>query len=162
LICINWNKASWVQPRIKRSSAATENDLDQIQGADPGQNSAIGWEFHMQIARLNPSRDRIASTELARLRRDLQAEHARLLLDLTAGHDRLIAISSWLNDADIALPLTAYKTLIAIVEREDFLTMPLERMPVVLAHIASRLDRLGKLLRAARLLTMSAAPASLH
>ena len=85
-----------------------------------------------------------------------------MLLDLKLGRDRLIAIGSWLNGSNIDPLLIAYKTLIAIIEREDFGAMPLERMPVVLTHIASRLERLGKLLRASQALTMSTAPMSLH
>ncbi len=118
----------------------------------------------MQISRSSLSRvaRRGSTADLTRLRGELDADHARLLLDLKTGRDRLIAIGSWSNGAIDDPLLIAYKTLIAIVEREDFSAMPLRRMPVVLSHIASRLERLRKLLRASQALTMTTFPMSLH
>jgi hypothetical protein len=46
--------------------------------------------------------------------------------------------------------LFGYKALLAMVESEDFSTMRSERMPVVIAQITSRLERLGRMLRQAR------------
>ena len=90
------------------------------------------------------------ASELAELRRELQADHARLAVNLRAGCEQLKTLEQWVDGASVEHLLIAYKALIAIVEREDFTSMRTERIPVVIAQVTARLARLGRMLRASQ------------
>lgn len=87
------------------------------------------------------------SSELSVLRRDLQADRERLAVNLHMGKEQLQSLAQWVDRASIDRLLLAHKALITIVERENFTTMRAERIPVVIAQVTTRLDRLGKMLR---------------
>lgn len=89
-------------------------------------------------------------TETDALRKSLQAEHARIVINLRAGHDRLKFARQLGDTPDVEALLFAYKALIAMAECENFITMPVERVPVVVLQITARLERLERRLRAAQ------------
>lgn len=91
------------------------------------------------------------AADLAGLRLELRAEHERLLNGLKGDLERLRAIDKQGGGDDLEDILLAYGTLIAIAQREDFESMSSKRLPVVIAHISSRLERLEKLLRSAEM-----------
>lgn len=86
--------------------------------------------------------------EIDALRESLQAEHARIVANLQAGHDRLKIVRQLGETPDADALLHAYKALITMVERENFITMPVERVPVVVLQITARLERLEQRLQA--------------
>jgi hypothetical protein len=100
--------------------------------------------------------------DVTNLRKELQAEHARLVINLRTGHDRLAEIKRLDDTVDVDPLLLNFKALVAMVERENFATMALERMPVVIAQVTRRLERLGRQLSVARRATPSSPPMVVH
>jgi hypothetical protein len=87
------------------------------------------------------------SKNLAELREVLQAERKHLLAELSHDCARLSGLRAAGDRNGLDRIVLAYRTLIAIVEREDFRIVEAERLPVVIEHISSRLERLADYLR---------------
>ncbi|MBI1213293.1 MAG: hypothetical protein GC190_17645 [Alphaproteobacteria bacterium] len=98
---------------------------------------------------LSPGKQ-IERSEIAVLRKELEVEHGRLATNLRTSRAQLLQIKRLQTDMDVDLLLTGYDALLAMVDREDFTVMPLERIPVVVSQVTQRLERLGRLLREAQ------------
>lgn len=99
---------------------------------------------------LRPDSEPLPSLE--RMRRILQEDHEQVLDSLRAGRDRLHAELGQLDESSVKPALLGYDVLIALGEREDFLTMESERIEVVLLQMEQRLKRLGELIRESQVL----------
>jgi hypothetical protein len=84
------------------------------------------------------------------LRRELSDERDRLLVTLKGGRDNLSQTLGAAADRKVDQLTLAFEIIIAIVERESFIDMAAERLPVVLRQIESRLWRLGDLIQVVR------------
>jgi hypothetical protein len=91
---------------------------------------------------------RDGSKDIAEIRDLLQVERKRLLAELRHDCARLSGLHHAGDAKGLDRIVIAYRTLIAIVEREDFRFVDAKRLPVVIEHISSRLERLGEHLRA--------------
>ena len=89
--------------------------------------------------------------DLAALRRDLEGERARLLTSLKEARNGLTAERQRTADTISCQPIIAFEIMIAILERENFLTTSVERLPVVLCQLENRLCRLVKFLKRLRI-----------
>ena len=101
----------------------------------------------LSLTRFLSAVPRYGSKDVAEVRNLLQAERTRLLADLRHDCARLTALHQTGDAKGLNRIVVAYRTLIAIVEREDFRRIDLKRLPVVIEHISSRLQRLGDYLR---------------
>jgi hypothetical protein len=86
------------------------------------------------------------TNELAQLRRELCAERLRVLVMLKDARDGLCPLAAGGADRSASQLILAFKIVITIVERENFMEMKANRIPVVLRRIENRLSRLGELL----------------
>jgi hypothetical protein len=79
-------------------------------------------------------------------RRNLEAERRRVLLTLREARDKIRQIGQ-LSETDTPDLDLAFDIVITVAERESFLDMPAERIPVVLRQLEIRLLRLKGMIR---------------
>lgn len=86
--------------------------------------------------------DRLGST-----RRTLEAERCGVLITLKDARDKIRQIGR-LSEAEDTLDLKlAFEIVITVAERESFIDMPAERIPIVLRQLEIRLLRLRGMIR---------------
>lgn len=84
---------------------------------------------------------------LGSMRRNLEAERCRVLITLKEARDKIRQVGQ-LSETEHAPDLElAFEIVITVAERESFLDMPAERIPIVLRQLEIRLLRLKGMIR---------------